>query len=570
MGAKPAIFQSAGRISNHYRPGAYSRRNFVPDAGGGVSSGNICIMGPSETGKPHELLVFATANDARAALTAGEGLEGIIQAFNPGNDLVPQQVGFMRVNKGTQSTRTLKLSAADQITVKSFDYGVPMNQIRLKFSAGSVSGYKIETAYKTYSYSADNIEKESFSIQYVGAGTACTMTIDGTNLTTTVTGGPGGEDLNIALADFPSISELVQTLNTYTGVYSAEVLTGAPSELCSELDYVTGVDIFTDVYNAKSDLQAVLDALAITDFLGDIAFVGTARQVPDLDSGFVYLSGGTYGAYTTTEWSEALEVLKKEDVQLISTPSTELAVHILIKDHCVYTNSVEGRNERQFYVGGGIGESISTLKANSLTLNSSFGSVCSPGYYQFNDQGNRTLYAPSYFACKQVGMVSALGLNTPTTHKTMNVLGWEKDYSDPQQDELIQAGVLIGGRKRNGTFITIRSVTSYQAASLQQNEASIMRETLYQDRDLREAIEAVIGTPNLGNIQLATVDSIFQRKISDWFELGIIIPYDDNTLFKGYTRRIVGDIIEIQYNTRNTAPTNFAFITHNIEVATTA
>jgi hypothetical protein len=235
----------------------------------------------------------------------------------------------------------------------------------------------------------------------------------------------------------------------------------------------------------------------------------------------------------------------------------------------VYCNSVEGKNERQAYVGGSIGESVSTLEANALTLNSSFVSLCSPGYYQFNDAGVRTLYSPAMFACKQVGMVSALGLNNPTTWKTMNVLGWENDYTDSEQDTLIKAGVLVGARKRNGVFITVRSLTTYQGASLQQNEASIMRETLFQDRDLRTILEDnLTGTPNLGAIQLATVDALFENKIKQWYDLGIIIPFDDGSLYQGYTREVNGDVISIEYNTRNTAPTNFTFITHNVEVAT--
>jgi len=149
MGVDPAIFSSAGQRSQHYIPGAYSRNNFIANEGGGVSSGNICILGDVDLGEPQKLLVFDSANDARAELQSGAGLEGVIQAFKPGNDLTPQQVGFMRVNPGTQSSRTLELSAVDVFTVKSFSYGVPMNQLRLKFSAGTVVGsHKIETEKK--------------------------------------------------------------------------------------------------------------------------------------------------------------------------------------------------------------------------------------------------------------------------------------------------------------------------------------------------------------------------------------------------------------------------------------
>jgi len=566
MGVNPATFSSAGQISQHYIPGAYSRRNFISNEGGGVSSGNICILGYAELGKPSELLVFGSANDARAELSAGEGLEGVIQAFAPGNDLTPQEVGFIRVNPGLQSERVLQLSAVDVFTAKSFSYGVPMNQVRLKFSAGTAAGtHKVETEYKGNESETDDIEKQSFSLQYTGVGTVGIMTINETTLATTITGGPGSEELTLLLADYPTISELVAVINNNTA-YDATVLTSSPTEKSIEIDAVTDVDIRTTSYTAKSDYQAVYNALVADTLIESVVKEGVIRTLPDYDADFVYLSGGTSGAYTTTEFTAALLVLEEEDLQLLATVSEEATVHTLIKNHCVDMNSVEGRKERQFYVGGATGEDDAAVKIRAAALNSSFGSLCSPGYYQYNDLGEKTLYSSAYYACKQVGVVSALGLNNPTTSKTVNILGWEKVYGRTSKKDLIKGGVLVGAKDDDGQYITVRSLTTYQGASLQQNEASIMRETLYQDADLRTRIgRALTGTPNLGVDQLATVDAIFERTILDWKGLGIIVA-NGALLYSGYTRKIVGDQIVVEYNTWNTSPTNFIFITHNISV----
>ena len=569
MGVNPATFSSAGQISQHYIPGAYSRRNFVSNEGGGVSSGNICILGSSDLGEPQKLLVFDSANDARGALSGGDGLEAIIQAFAPGNDLTPQQVGFIRVNDGLQSSRTLQKSAADSLTVKSYSYGVPMNQVRLKFSAGTVAGsHKIETDYKGDSYELDDIERKSFLIQYTGAGSAAAMDITATKLTSTVTAGPGSENLDITLSEFPTISELVQYINNQAA-YTASVLTGVITEKSIELDMVAAVDIFTTAYTVKSDYQVVYETLlASNNYLGTVEKEGTDRSVPGYDSDFVYLSGATSGTFTTTDVTNALEVIEEEDVQLLATHSNDAAVHILIKNHCVDMNSVEGRRERQAYLGGALGEDNAAIASRTLILNSSFVSLCSPGYYQYDDNGDEFLYSPAFLGCKQIGMVSALALNNPTTFKTMNVLRWEKDYTRSDKNTLIKAGVLVGAKDQDGVYITVRSLTTYQGSLLQQNEASIMRESLYQSADLRTRMEkALIGTPNLGNDQLATVDSIFERAIADWNGLGIIVA-NGSALYSGYTRRIVADQIIIEFNTWNTAPTNFVFITHNISVLT--
>lgn len=566
MGVKPATFSSAGLISQHYIPGAYSRRNFIANEGGGVSSGNGVILGYSELGEPKKLIVFGSANDARAELGSGEGLEGVIQAFSPGEDITPQQIGFMRVNPGTQSARTLLKTAADVFGMKSYSYGVPMNQVRIKFSVGTDSGtHKLEAEFKGATEETDNIERDSLSIQYTGAGTVALMTIDATTLNTTITGGPGGEDLAITLADYPTISELVEYINNQSA-YSAAVITDTATQKSIEIDAITGQDILTNSYTIKSDYQAVYEALQGNSFLTDITKEGTIRSIPDYDADFVYLTGAISGTYTTSDFTNALAELEEEDIQLISTVSTESSVHALIKNHCVDMSSVTGRRERQFIVGGALNEDEAAVKIRSQQLNSSLGALCTPGYYQFDDAGDETLFAPSYYACKQLGMFSALALNNPTTYKTANILKWEKTYKPTSQINLIKSGVLVGAKDQDGIYITIRSLNTYQGDELQQNEFSIMRESLYQDRDLRRRIEkALTGTPNLGNDQLATVDSIFERTILDWKALGIIIP-NGSVLYSGYTRSIVGDQIVVEYNTWNTAPTNFVFITHNISV----
>jgi len=67
-------------------------------------------------------------------------------------------------------------------------------------------------------------ETDAFLVQYVGTGSACTMTIDRatSTLTTTVTGGPGGEDLSIDLTVAPNdeleggkVAGLVKTLDDH-------------------------------------------------------------------------------------------------------------------------------------------------------------------------------------------------------------------------------------------------------------------------------------------------------------------------------------------------------------------
>jgi hypothetical protein len=105
----------------------------------------------------------------------------------------------------------------------------------LKMSVAVVAGYASSIVGKIQSWLADGqdinshswshqyyVNLNAFTLQYKGTGTAATATISGNRLTTAVTGGTGGEglDLDLTNASYDTISELVATING-RGVYAA-------------------------------------------------------------------------------------------------------------------------------------------------------------------------------------------------------------------------------------------------------------------------------------------------------------------------------------------------------------
>ncbi len=107
----------------------------------------------------------------------------------------------------------------------------------LKLSVGVTTGYALSTSLiptiQGWLNSGHDINSHSwshqyytntnaFTMKYTGTGTAATLSISGNMLTTTITGGPGGENLNLDLtnATYNSISALVATING-RGVYTA-------------------------------------------------------------------------------------------------------------------------------------------------------------------------------------------------------------------------------------------------------------------------------------------------------------------------------------------------------------
>ena len=93
----------------------------------------------------------------------------------------------------------------------------------------------------------------AFTIRYTGTGTAATMTISGNLLTTTVAGGPGGENLslNLASASYDTMSELWSTIankSGYTAVADPNAKGAAHSITLAD---VTAQDIKTAGYTVQ-------------------------------------------------------------------------------------------------------------------------------------------------------------------------------------------------------------------------------------------------------------------------------------------------------------------------------
>lgn len=93
----------------------------------------------------------------------------------------------------------------------------------------------------------------AFTIRYTGTGTAATLTIAGNVLTTTVTGGPGGENLslNLTAASYNTMSKLWSTIAGkpgYTAVADANAKGAAHSITLAD---VAGQDIKTAGYTVQ-------------------------------------------------------------------------------------------------------------------------------------------------------------------------------------------------------------------------------------------------------------------------------------------------------------------------------
>ena len=566
MGVQPATFKSGGLQSQHYLPGGYSRISYLKGTGGLVSAANAVIFGDCRGAEPNVIHWFDGPTVAEEILRSGPLLDVVKHAFKIGGSLVPQQIGALRVNPGTKATREFRNSADNMIDAFAWDWGLHTNQLKSKLEAGTVNGKKLTLKFQNNDDEIiDDIYRESFEIEYTGAGSAATMTISLTQLTTSCTGAPT-DDLTILFASFPTIEDLVNYINDQAG-YTCTILTSVPAQNSADLDSVTAQDIKTAPYTAESTLQAIIDTLNNSPWIDEAILDSgaTSRLIPDNDTGWVYFGGAIDGAYTATEWGVSLTLAESEDIQFMGSSSEDAAIHALIKAHCVSMCSVTGKAERQFILGGAAGETVAQAKTRGYNLASEFGLLAFPGCkdYDFDNPSVIKMWSPVYYAAKILGAQVVLPLNEPFTFKTVDVLEWEKALTIPETEDLIKNGVCPGIKHKSGRLICARTVTTYQGNKLQMNEFSMMRESLFVSRDMRMAIEESFVGKAMSNSLLGRVDGIAIGKLSQYYDSGLfngIPPY------WGYKKTVLGDQVKVEYDCHLTPPTNFIFITSHMHL----
>lgn len=562
MGVSPAVFQSGGKLSQHVIPGGYSRIDFVQGFGGNASANNAVIMGDSRGGEPNKLLWFSSPSEAEDVLRDGSLLDAIRLAFSPGGGYVPQRIGAMRVNPGTQASYNVQGGGETQIVLKAWDYGLHGNQVKFKIENGTTTGKKLTVKFQTEDeIVTDNIAKSAFKIQYTGSGSTVTMDITKLKLTTTV---DASGDLDLEFATYGTVQDLVNYINDQDD-YTAEVVGGAETLETTKLDSLSSQNIKTSEYTALANLQALIDAMGDIGWFGSATFnsSATSRSVPDNLSSWTYLTGATDGAYTASEWAASLTAMESEDVQMIASPSTDSAVHLLIKAHVSKMNSVTGKSERQALLGGAASETVAQVKTRAQNLALDTVLLGDLTFKQYDSAGVIQIWAPSYYACMLMGQAVALALPEPMTNKEVNILEVVNARTDSEIEELIKGGVCVARRDRTGRFVTVRSVTTFQTDTLQRNEFSMMRTALYVSRDLRTTIEQSFVGRAATNSLLSDIDATASRKLVQYTDLGF---FSGDPAYQGYKRTVAGDQVKIEFEANLTAPTNFVFITSHLTV----
>lgn len=564
MSISYATFSSAGKVSQHIIPGAYSRIDSVQGAAGFVSVGNVVIMGQGYGLKPATLYQFDNRSDALNAVTSGALRDAVRLAFDPGNSYIPQKLFVMAVNTATQSSRNLTNSSHNMVSLTSDGYGAYTTQINAKLSSGTSNGKKLVITYKTSTETFDNIDQALMTIHY--ATGVCTLTVTNTSSTKTMVSSVGG--LSADLTVYATIQDLVNYINTLTG-FTATVGPGYATTSTTQIDQVSALDINGSTQTLHGIMYGIINTVNTNSALVTAADVSGTNgvSVPDNDASTVYLTGGTNGSYTSTEWTSALTALEAQDVQYIATPDSSSSVASAISTHCTSMSSTDSRKERQFFVGGSWGDSSSTAITNAQALNSYLGCYIFNGGTQYDDNGVITNYGASYVACMMAAMKSAAALNMPLTKKTVNLVSLENSLSTSTIENLLQNGVFPLSYNSNGTPAIVRQLTTYQSDNLLYNELSMVTEINFLQRDLRNYLDNLfVGNPSVRMAAGIIKSSVVNRLQTYVDTLGIITADSSGKTYWNLIVSLNGDIVVIDFDCNITPPQNFIFITSHVHI----
>lgn len=554
----PVFF--AGRLWTS--PATMSTVNDAAMANQNLSVGNVvALIGQSVGGKPNTPLTFGDPSTAAATLIDGELLRAVKKAFNPSDEVGgAASVVAIRVNPAVQAALTLlDASAAAAINLTSADYGAWTNQIKVKVQPGSVQGLQATTQYGTSYYTQDNIYRNAFSIQYTGAALSAVMTVTGTTVTLQA---PTGTTVGtVDLTQMKTIQQLVDAINVVPS-FTATVLDGNGQKASlNGLDYVTAVDVKTALYTETANLQALVDWFNSTAQGYVVATrAANAGKVPASIS-FTYLTGGSDGVTTNTQWSSAFTALQNVDVQWITPISSDPSIAAMTDAHAQYM-STTGRKERRAICGTALGttdvQAISAAKA----INSDRTSLVHLGYYDYDVNGNLTLYSPYLTAAIIAGAFAGVNPGTPMTNKSITVRGLERILNNPTDtDALINGGVLCVESTPNG-YMVVKSISTWLVnKNYNRVEQSVGAALDFTVRNVRNALDVLRGekaTPQNMARAVSIADTTL-RALSQPEPAGpgVLVGDAKNPPYKNIVATLSGDVIGVQFQCSPVLPINY-------------
>lgn len=360
---------------------------------------------------------------------------------------------------------------------------------------------------------------------------------------------------------FRTVQRLADRLSAITGFVGTALLSDAATRLVTELDYVSGTSVHTTAGNFLADLDAVIDTLNASSSLVSATRATGGSQVPANLAAPTFLSGGSEGTTTITQWQAAFDLLRKRRANIIVPLTRDPAVHALLLQHLIWRAGA-GQSEANGYVGlatsAGAGETLANIRSQAQVLNTRHISVIAEEVSRFDPlTGEATWFPPYFLGAIAAGMQAGSPIGEPLTRKIINALDTRNDSSWSRENDaetLIDSGLMFTEQVDGIGIRWVRSITSYlqKPNNLVFTEVSANESANQAVFEFRRQLDQKIGDRGLassvGTIKGLAID-VLQRLVTD----EVIAAFRPETL----TVEQAGDVFPVSVEIAPVTPINF-------------
>jgi len=556
--------QFGGR--SHVRPG--SRGQFrtprqIPGIGeelftqliiGTSKNGPNCLDSSLELEK--RVIQVSNFEQAKKIMRDGELLEAVYLADSPSNDdrfaNGPQKFILLNINANTKAYADFD-TTSENVGVHRLSYPIagPFGKkIRVKKNSDKTILIGDSDGTET----SPVLESILFSIHYIGDGATATIVINSTGLTTTLSSPTdGSSNLDIPFAEFPTVGEIVDYINSQPG-YVAE-LVGNPGFLSTELDHIESteaVNIKASPISIFADLAMEISWIESTGYAEFTTVHSTRKPLEPTVTPIFLAQGGSSGAPGATAIKDAIDFAKNFKAFYRNLLGGNLSDKLYFKSVSQELISTSGLTETFSGVGADLTQTLSERKTEAQTLGCYWTNYGLEKFYYFGLDGKEKIY-PGYMLAVIDNAISAGAMprETPTWKPLSTVLRSAEIIED--KDAIIRAGALcLDKNPEDGSMIILRSITTERKDNIVLNEKSSVLAAMYMVKRLRVGFNAqfigeVPADQRATKVQGVTIPDVIgyvEKQLEDFVQTGFLIGSEElsQAAFKeNFGIRIDGD-----------------------------
>lgn len=386
-------------------------------------------------------------------------------------------------------------------------------------------------------------------------GTTATMTIDQATrtLTTTVTGGAGG-NLSINLAQFQTIADLAAFIDAQAG-YSASNAAGANQLPTTALDEVTAIGICsTAAGNMPGRVkQAAYNFQTVLATSRALSFEATAEAgLPAVMAVAAFLSGGARGNTLAADIVNVLNQLAGIQCNIIvplfsrnasadiadgmtasGSTYTIAAINAATKSHCIQYSTPKLKKHRQCILSYW-NDNYTEAKAVAQGLAHYRATCAFQRATQVDATGNIVNFLPWYAATVAAGM-QAGGFYKAIVNKAANVISFQDpqgfDSGSPGDvEDALSAGLLILANDTTRNYWVSDQTTYGFDTNFVYNSIQAVYCSDIIALDLADAFQKAFVGKSLADVDAATAKSFLAQKMDGYKKIKLIAGSDDAPL----------------------------------------